>query len=128
MKGDLLVVLTPLLHALERIEGKAKPLLNTPNLLETEEGRDLLDVICMQFLASGEALKQLERIRPGLLSETFHEIDWKVAMGFRDMIAHQYFDLDAEQILLICRDSLPDFLAAIRLLKQNTTSNNMPMT
>ena len=82
----------------------------------------------MQFLASGEALKQLERIRPGLLSETFPEIDWKGAMGFRDMIAHQYFDLDAEQILLICRDSLPGLLAAIRLLKQNTTSNNMPMT
>ena len=23
-------------------------------------------------------------------------------MGFRDGIAHQYFDLDAEQVLLIC--------------------------
>ncbi|MFM1799367.1 MAG: hypothetical protein RLZZ117_1645 [Cyanobacteriota bacterium] len=38
-------------------------------------------------------------------------------MGFRDVIAHQYFDLDAEQVLLICRDALPGVLAAIRSLE-----------
>lgn len=33
-------------------------------------------------------------------------------MGFRDLIAHQYFDLDAVQMLLICQETLPDFLEA----------------
>jgi len=55
----------------------------------------------MQFLAAGEALKRLEKLKPGLLSTNFPEIDWKGAMGFRDVIAHQYFDLDAEQVLLV---------------------------
>ena len=57
MKDDLLLLLSPLLQALERIERKAKPLLNDPALIEQEEGQDLIDVICMQFLAAGEALK-----------------------------------------------------------------------
>ena len=117
MSGDLLLLLTPLRQALERIERKAKPLLNDPALLEQEEGQDLLDVICMQFLAAGEALKRLEKLRPGLLAASFPEIDWKGAMGFRDVIAHQYFDLDAEQVLLICQEALPGVLDAIRTLE-----------
>ena len=38
-------------------------------------------------------------------------------MGFRDVIAHQYFDLDAEQVLLICQEALPGVLDAIRCLE-----------
>jgi uncharacterized protein with HEPN domain len=117
VSGDLLLLLMPLRQALERIERKAKPLLNDPALLEQEEGQDLLDVICMQFLAAGEALKRLEKLRPGLLADSFPEIDWKGAMGFRDVIAHQYFDLDAEQVLLICQEALPGVLDAIRSLE-----------
>ena len=63
MSSDLLLLLTPLRQALERIKRKAKPLLDDPALLEQEEGQDLLDVICMQFLAAGEALKRLEKLR-----------------------------------------------------------------
>jgi uncharacterized protein with HEPN domain len=39
-------------------------------------------------------------------------------MGFRDVIAHQYFDLDTEQVLLICQEALPGLLGAIRALEQ----------
>ena len=70
----------------------------------------------MQFLAAGEVLKRLEKFHPGLLAESFPEIDWKGAMGFRDVIAHQYFDLDAEQVLLIYQEALPGVLDAIRSL------------
>jgi len=90
MSGDLVLLLTPLLQALERIKRKAEPLLNDPALLEQEEGQDLLDVICMQFLAAGEALRRLEKLRPGLLEASFPQVDSKGAMGFRDVIAHQY--------------------------------------
>ncbi|MEB3353464.1 MAG: HepT-like ribonuclease domain-containing protein [Cyanobacteriota bacterium] len=120
MSGDLLLVLTPLRQALERIERKAQPLLANPALLDREEGQDLLDVICMQFLAAGEALKRLEKLKPGLLTTTFPDIDWRGAMGFRDVIAHQYFDLDAEQVLLICQEALPGVLEAIRTLEASS--------
>jgi uncharacterized protein with HEPN domain len=95
-------------------------LLRDPALLDREEGQDLLDVICMQFLAAGEALKRLDKLQPGLLAASFPDIDWKGAMGFRDVIAHQYFDLDAEQVLLICQQALPGVLAAIRDLEQRS--------
>jgi uncharacterized protein with HEPN domain len=104
MSSDLLLLLTPLRQALERINRKAQR---------------LLDVICMQFLAAEEALKRLEKLEPGMLAARFPGIDWKGAMGFRDVIAHQYFDLDAEQVLLICKDALPGVLEAVRSLEKN---------
>jgi uncharacterized protein with HEPN domain len=118
LNRDRLLLLTPLREALERIERKAAPLLADPSLLDQEDGQDRLDVICMQFLAAGEAIKRLEKLEPGLLASRFPDIDWKGAMGFRDVIAHQYFDLDAEQVLLICQDALPGLLSAIRSLEQ----------
>lgn len=108
MSGDRLLLLTPLRQALERINCKAQP---------------LLDVICMQFLAAGEALKRLEKLEPGLLTTNYPDIDWKGAMGFRDVIAHQYFDLDAEQVLLICQDALPGVLSAIRSLEEQASKS-----
>ena len=120
MSAELLLLLTPLRQALERIERKAQPLLRDSAMPDREEGQDLLDVICMQFLAAGEALKRLDKLQPGLLTASFPDIDWKGAMGFRDVIAHQYFDLDAEQVLLICQQALPGVLAAIRDLEQRS--------
>lgn len=63
-------------------------------------------------------LERLEKLDPGLLTTNFPEIDWKGAMGFRDVIAHQYFDLDAELVMLICQDVLPGVLSAIRSLEE----------
>ena len=122
MNRDRLLLLTPLRKALERITRKAAPLLVDPSLLDQEDGQDRLDVICMQFLAAGEALKRLEKLEPGLLATSFPDIDWKGAMGFRDVIAHQYFDLDAEQVLLICSQALPDMLQAVIALEERARS------
>ncbi len=87
MSGELLLLLTPLRQALQRIERKAQPLLRDPALLDREEGQDLLDVICMQFLAAGEALKRLDKLQPGLLAASFPDIDgrepWASEMSLR---------------------------------------------
>jgi uncharacterized protein YutE (UPF0331/DUF86 family) len=40
-------------------------------------------------------------------------------IGLRDVITHQYFDLDAEQVLLICKEALPGVLEAVRSLEKN---------
>jgi hypothetical protein len=119
MNPSLPDLLHQLATALQRIERKAQPLLENPALLDQEAGQDLLDVICMQFLAVGEAIKRLDRLTDGALTSQFPEVDWRGAMGFRDVIALQVFDLDAEQILVICEQSLPLLHRAVRQLQEN---------
>lgn len=116
MNQDQHELIGELLKAISRIERKSQPLLADSSQLDSEAGQDALDVICMQFMAVGEGLKRFERHWPGLLAKQFPEVDWKGAMGFRDVIAHQYFDLDEEQVLLICEQSLPGIASAIQKL------------
>ena len=118
MNPSLPDLLLQLATALQRIERKAKPLLENPALLDQEAGQDLLDVICMQFLAVGEAIKRLDRLTDGALASQFPEVDWRGATGLADVIALQVFDLDAEQILVICEQSLPLLQHAVQQLQQ----------
>jgi uncharacterized protein with HEPN domain len=62
----------------------------------------------------GEALKNLDKVTNGELLSTHPEIDWKGAMGFRDVIAHQYFDIDPEQVWWVCTHEVAPLSAAVR--------------
>ncbi|NBO65311.1 MAG: DUF86 domain-containing protein [Acidobacteria bacterium] len=59
-----------------------------------------------------KGLQRFDKLQPGVLAAQFPAIGWRGAMGSRDVIAHQYFDLDDEQVLLICRDARPGVLGA----------------
>ena len=39
---------------------------------------------------------------------------WIGAIGFRNIIAHHYFDIDSEQVFWICTHNLEPLSAAIR--------------
>ena len=66
----------------------------------------MLDSICMQFIAIGESLKGLDKVTKGMLLPTHPEIDWKNVKGLRDIIAHHYFEVDADQIWWIIEKEL----------------------
>ena len=46
----------------------------------------------MLLIAIGESIKGVDKLtNKGLLTQ-FPKVDWKGAMGIRDIIAHHYFD------------------------------------
>jgi uncharacterized protein with HEPN domain len=96
-----------LLHRMETVQSEA-------NLSETESGRLLLDAVCMQYLALGEAVKQHDKLTGLTLQEQIPDQDWKGIMGFRDVLAHQYFNIDPRLVLWITREALPALLQNLR--------------
>lgn len=48
------------------------------------------------------------------LFKSYPEIDWKGAMGLRDIIAHHYFDLDAEIVFNVVKNNLPEMNIVIK--------------
>ena len=74
---------------------------------------------CMLLIAIGEGLKGIDKITDKQLLVRYPEIDWKGAMGIRDIIAHHYFDLDGEIVYSVVKTKLPDMLITIRgILKE----------
>ena len=57
----------------------------------------------------GEAVKNL----PKENTDRHPNIDWRGLSGLRDIVAHQYFRIDMDQVWLVITDELPDLIAAI---------------
>ena len=112
---DLVIsILIQIDGALQRIDVRAGRFRSSDEFTNSPAGLEALDSICMLFMAVGEALKQIEKITSGALLAQHPEIDWKGVIGFRDVIAHQYFDIDAEQVFWICTHELAPLSAAVR--------------
>ena len=75
--------------------------------LDTPEGMEKLDSICMQLIAIGETLKNIDKITNKELLKKYSAVDWKAAKGIRDILSHHYFDLDAQEIYYVCNEKLP---------------------
>ena len=73
-----------------------------------------LDSICMQLIAIGESLKNLDKLTSKKLLSNYPEIDWQKVMGMRDIISHHYFDVDAEAIFDVCENHIDKLANAIK--------------
>lgn len=82
--------------SIEHIEERSQPYSCGDDFLMSSTGVAILDSICMQFIAIGESLKGLDKVTKGKLLSTHPEIDWKNVKGLRDIIAHHYFEVDAD--------------------------------
>jgi uncharacterized protein with HEPN domain len=114
---DLIVaILSQIEDALEKIKLRTVNITAADDFTESPEGMEKLDGICMLFMAIGESLKNVDKMTAGELFGRHPEIDWKGAIGFRDIIAHHYFDIDAEQVFWICSQHVTPLSETIRIM------------
>jgi uncharacterized protein with HEPN domain len=57
----------------------------------------------MNFIILGE---MVEKLSDELINDTENEIDWFKIKGFRNILAHNYFGVDAEEVWQIVHNSL----------------------
>ncbi len=86
--------------------------------LLTPAGMERLESTCMLLMAIGEGLKGIDKVTDRRLFVNYSEIDWKGAMGMRDIIAHHYFDLDAAVVFDVVKNNLPSMLEVIRKIRK----------
>ena len=77
-------------------------------------GMERLESTCMLLIAIGESIKGIDKITNKELLLQYPEVDWKGAMGIRDIIAHHYFELDAEVVFDVVKNEFPNLLQTIR--------------
>jgi len=103
-------------HALVTVGTRSKAIKQPEDLVANEAGQEKLDAICMQLIAVGEALKQIDKITRGSLLPKNRGVEWDKAMKMRDFIAHHYFDIDYEVVFLVCKTHVPIMAKTIREL------------
>jgi uncharacterized protein with HEPN domain len=104
-------------EALEHVLNRTRKISSVEDFMETPWGVDMLDVVCIRLEAVGETLKSIDRQSEGQLFLDYSSIPWKKIMGMRDIIAHHYFEVDADVVFNIVKNEIPLLLVVIKQMK-----------
>ncbi len=100
-------------NAIDKILYRFSPIKTADDFLSSPEGMEKLDVICMQLIAIGESVKNIDKLAGKSFLSQHSSIDWKGIKGMRDIITHHYFDIDAEAISEVCSKHIPELKKVI---------------
>lgn len=100
-------LLRKIMQTVERILTNSETITSPSFYLLTPAGMERLESTCMLLIAIGEGVKGVDKLTEKKLFSQYPSIDWKGVMGMRDIIAHHYFDLDAEIVYDVIKNDLP---------------------
>ena len=97
-KEDAIVLLM-----LETIDKILKYTSDLNNADEFEKDTESFDATIMNFIALGESVSKLS----DSFKETHSHIDWRKIYNFRNVLAHDYFGILADEVWEIIKKHLP---------------------
>ena len=104
--------------AINRLQERTAAIKTVDDFLLSPSGMEKLDAACMVLIAIGESVKNLDKLTEGALLPTYSAIPWKRVMGMRDVIAHHYFDVDAEVVFGVITKEIVPLKTAIETFKE----------
>ncbi len=99
-----------LLHLLDRTSW----IKTVDDFASTPSGMDMLDVAAMRLMAVGEEIRKIDKRSAGKLLLQYPEIEWRKIVGLRNVIAHEYFEIDATIVLDTLQNKISPLLATIQ--------------
>jgi len=116
-------ILHQILWSAQTIAKRFSSITSPEDFVVSEEGLEKLDAICMQLIAIGENVKNLDKVTKGELLLRYPQIEWKRVMGIRDVLSHHYFDLDAEIVYSACESHIEELVRTVqRMLTESEKS------
>jgi uncharacterized protein with HEPN domain len=115
----VLEILEQIIDAVEIVKERCCFAKTQDDFIDTKEGQEKLDGICMKLIAVGESLKKIDHLTDHQLLISYPQIEWRKVKGIRDFISHHYFDLDAEVIFNICHVHIDDLLTTLNQIKED---------
>lgn len=119
----VLVALSKIEQTVERVIANSEQITSYNYYYMSPAGMERLESTCMLLIAIGESIKGIDKITNKEFLTQYPEVDWKGAMGIRDIIAHHYFELDAEVVFDVVKNEFPNLLRTIRRMKNDLESS-----
>ncbi len=111
--------LESILEALERVPRRLAQIQGPQDFVASEEGREHLDSICMVLLSVGEAFRQIDKKTQGEFLQQYPQIPWRAVIGMRNVLAHDYFNINEEIIFNTCEIYLIPLIETVRQMLQD---------
>ena len=93
-------------EAIRRIERRFADINSPEDFTRNDNGLDRLDGISMMLISISENIKRIEKIAGTDFFKRYPDIPWLSIKGIRNILAHDYFNIDAEEIYKVCSSDL----------------------
>jgi uncharacterized protein with HEPN domain len=100
-----------MLEAIDRIEQYTRPITDAQGFQANSQA---FDATLMNFVVIGEMVDRLS----GVVKGRHPEMDWQEIKEFRNIVAHDYLGVDAEEVWQIVRKDLPPLKACLSAILQ----------
>lgn len=96
---EYILFLEDILNAIEKIQDYTENL----SLEEFHNNLMAIDAVIRNFEVIGEAVNNI----PPEVRENYKQVEWKEAVGFRNILIHDYFGIDVEAVWDTVAKNLP---------------------
>lgn len=91
-----------------------KTIASADEFLTSPSKMEKFDAACMLIQVIGETAKRIDDHTSKRLFSSYPEIYWRGVFGCRNIISHEYGNVDPEQIYIIIKKHLPLLIACIQ--------------
>ncbi|BAU42810.1 DUF86 domain-containing protein [Leptolyngbya sp. O-77] len=116
-RSILLELFLEIEEAIRRIERRFIGIDSPGDFLRDDAGLDRLDAIAMMLIAIGENVQRIDKRADRDFFKRQPSIDWEGVKGIRNLLAHNYFNIDAEEIYKICSQDIEPLKRAIQKIR-----------
>ena len=113
-KDMVLDLLDNMIDATEKILYRNRDIETIDDYLRDDNSLMLLDSLCMQLIAIGEAVKKIDKETNGSLFISYAQIPWREVAGMRDVLSHHYFDLNAEVVFEVTTEHIENLQGVLK--------------
>jgi uncharacterized protein with HEPN domain len=115
----VLDLLKNMIGATEKILYRNRDIKSVDDYLVDDSSLMLLDSLCMQLIAIGEAVKKIDKETDKKLFKAYSQIPWREVAGMRDILSHHYFDLNAEVVFEVTTEHIADLQEVLKQIVED---------
>lgn len=122
LKEEIIDKLNQILESIDIIQVRCKEYHSVNDFLQTPWGMTVLDACIMRIQVIGETIKAVDdKTKQSLLSQ-YPQVPWKKVIGLRNIISHEYANIDYDIIWVVIVKYLPSLAETVQLVKQELSS------
>lgn len=107
-------------EAIRRIERRFIGIDSPDDFIRDDAGLDRLDGIAMMLVAIGENIRKIDEAIGQEIFNQYPDINWHGIKGIRNIFAHDYFSIDAQEVYEICSVEITILKNAIKNIREET--------
>lgn len=118
LREEIIDKLDQILESIEVIEERCKNFSDVDALLQTPWGMTVLDACIMRLQVISETIKAVDDKTHQTLFVAYPEVPWRKVIGLRNIISHEYSNIDYDIIWIVIRKYLLPLKVTIQLVNK----------